>query len=474
MQLRQGWNSLQRAAWQWNAESKPHPSTQPPRTLTHRPTHRYAQLIADADRKGADYVKSAAACAANFRQECARLGISGAAVRTELLQLGHQVPALFQEILGELRGEGLGEAVAYYRHFTAYAHSGADQQQQQQEPGGSTLPDVLPTLTEVREGRTAPPATKRGADAAAGGAAASSIEIDWDAALGGGGGTAAAAGAVGDGGGDIDWDLDLSDLTAAAEAISVDETGAAAGCDEAAAAAAEGGGASISWDIELTEAAAEDAAVVTAAGSTTSATAPDAVASTTTDATSTSSNSVEAAALRLEADHEYRAALMDDLQELRAFLLQRSAELGGGGGSSAELLNALLPPAVAAVDARAARRLLVAVEGALGSLNAPALRQLLLITGSRNYLDRLARELSRKAGQEAKMLAAAREVESRRQESRAALAALAPRSALLAERTRTAQRAVEAALSSQLGRRVHILGEINNALAAAAAAAKQQ
>jgi hypothetical protein len=70
------------------------------------------------------------------------------------------------------------------------------------------------------------------------------------------------------------------------------------------------------------------------------------------------------------------------------------------------------------------------------------------------------------------MLAAAKEAEARGREARAGLAGLAPRTAALAERTRGAQRAVEAALSAQLGRRVNILGELNNALAAAAAATK--
>jgi hypothetical protein len=45
--------------------------------------------------------------------------------------------------------------------------------------------------------------------------------------------------------------------------------------------------------------------------------------------------------------------------------------------------------------------------------------------------------------------------------------------AAVAERTRAAQRAVEAALSAQLSRRVCILGAINTALAEVAAGAKQ-
>lgn len=397
---------------------------------------------------------------------------------------------MFQDIVGQLRSEQLGDAIAYYQNFVAYAHAAGGNHQHQAEEGG---PEVLSTLSEVRDGCTAPPAERaegstEAAAEASGPGAGGSIDIDWDAALlagaSGGGEGAGTASAEGNGGSGIDWDLDLSDLAVAVEG--------AKGGDETAAASGNGGGEggpSISWDIELTEAAAEDAVAAEAlAGATrlvtaVSSSAPgggggaDAAACSAAaggDGSGGGAPQVEAAALRLEHDHDYRSLLLDDLQELRAFLLQRASELesGGGGGSSSDLLNALLPPAVAAVDARGARRLLVCVEGALASLNDTGLRQLLLISSSSRYLDRLARELSRKAGQEGKMLAAAKEVEARRHESRAALAALAPKSAALAERTRVAQRAVEAALSAQLGRRVNILGEINNALAAAAAAAK--
>jgi hypothetical protein len=49
------------------------------------------QQITDADRKHADYLRSAASCAAGFKQECAKQGIQGAAVQQELLQLVAEV-----------------------------------------------------------------------------------------------------------------------------------------------------------------------------------------------------------------------------------------------------------------------------------------------------------------------------------------------------------------------------------------------
>jgi hypothetical protein len=77
----------------------------------------------------------------------------------------------------------------------------------------------------------------------------------------------------------------------------------------------------------------------------------------------------------------YCHLLQDDLQELRAFLLHRGAELKGGGSGS-DLLHTLLPPQLQEVDAAGVGRMLGVVEGALTALNDPELRQLQLIAGS--------------------------------------------------------------------------------------------
>lgn len=71
------------------------------------------------------------------------------------------------------------------------------------------------------------------------------------------------------------------------------------------------------------------------------------------------------------------------LQELRAFLVQRRLELRSSGN---ELLSALLPEAVQAVDAAAVTNLLAAVDAALGALTGPKLRQLLMIKTSQKWV----------------------------------------------------------------------------------------
>lgn len=66
---------------------------------------------------------------------------------------------------------------------------------------------------------------------------------------------------------------------------------------------------------------------------------------------------------------------------MRAFLLQRKQEMGGGGGGS-DLLNALMPDALQAVDSSEVAGMLAGVEGVMSDLNAPKMRQLLMLRSS--------------------------------------------------------------------------------------------
>jgi hypothetical protein len=406
-----------------------------------------SQGMADAQRRQGEYERSAAACAANYKkvrgcvfghvagitlaqpntrlplvsrvtalsghtqplpaclpggptQECEKLGItgSGAAVQTELAQLTQQLPGLFESLVGDLRSTQLAPAISFYQHFTAYAHSssGSSTAQQQQ-----ALPDVLPVLTEVRQGNTAPPKAAAAAAAdAANNSAAGGGGIDWDLGGGGSGGDAAAGGGSG-----ISWDLGL-DVSAAAGAggeaaaeaggISwdfavepADDTAAAGGGNSSAAAA--GAGPSLDWDIDLSgidvEGSGQDASAagvnwdidMGAAGGSGDSTAAAAGGGDSTAAATASSG--DASAARLQADSEYRAQLVDDLQELRAFLLARQAGLSGASASQ-DLLRALAPEAVASTDARDVGAMLAVVEGCLAQLNGEQLRQLLMIASS--------------------------------------------------------------------------------------------
>lgn len=287
--------------------------------------------------------------------------------------------------------------------------------------------------------------------------------INWDLDLdaagaaaeqgGAAGGEAAVAAAAGEAEPaviDISWDIDVSAQAPAAEG------------GDASGAMAVGGG--IDWDIQLTDAAAETAAgagididwnVGMEAAADSGAGADAAVAG---DAVNNAGS--DAAVQRLCADGEYRSLLLDDLQELRAFLRRRRQELGSSGAT------ALLASSDAALarheDAGALAAMLEAVDGALGQLTAPQLSQLLLIASSGSYVERLAAGLQRKGGQERKLLAAAAEALAKAQQAKCALREAQPRIAAVVERTRAIKAAVEAKVGSLMnGRRVNVLGDIN-------------
>lgn len=331
-------------------------------------------------------------------------------MQQELKQLSSQLPSVFEQIVQDLRNPKLQPVINYYQHFTQYAHSNnadkAVHQPQRQQAGADELPTVLPVLTKVRDGKTAPWEGSGSTDAANNAAAAAAPGIDWGSDAGGGddaaggvdGGVSAAdADTAADASGGISWDL--GDLTAAAGGadaagepsggasgiswdVAVEPEAEGAGADAAAAA-----GPSLDWDIDLSGIDMEES------GQSVSTTAAGGIdwgidtASAGADATSAGAAGVsagassEASAARLQLDSEYRSQLLDDLQELRAFLLSRKAGLSGSS-SSQDLLRALAPDVVASTDARDVGQMLQLVEGLLGQLNAEKLRQLLMISSS--------------------------------------------------------------------------------------------
>jgi hypothetical protein len=348
-----------------------------------------------------------------FLQECEQLGIAGtAAVQQELKQLSSQLPALMEQVVEDLRSPKLQAVINYYQHFTQYAHGAAADKAaagpQQQQAAPQDLPDVLHVLTEVREGTTAPYKGSTSADAANNAAAASGPAVDWDLGC---------VDAAADAPADVDWGIsttdtaaadaggiswDLGDLTAAAGgADAAGESGAAAGIswDVAVEAEAEGtpgasdaaaAGPSLNWDIDLSGIDMEEsgqASPAVAGGGGIDWGIDDsssAAGGAQPGAAVASGASADASAARLQLDSEYRSQLLDDLQELRAFLLSRKAGLTGSS-SSQDLLRALAPDVVASTDARDVGQMLTVVDGLLGQLNADKLRQLLMIASSARY-----------------------------------------------------------------------------------------
>jgi hypothetical protein len=409
------------------------------------------QLVADLERRQGEAAKSAAAAAAEFRAECEGLGVGAACdagggaaeLRQGLAGLAAELPALMGSALEAAAAPEVGAAAEYYAAFTATLQQGGGG-----GGGGAAPAELLPTLAEVRAGRTQAP--EEGA-AEEEGAAGEAPQVDWD--LGGGGG----GGGGGEEGNGMSWDLDAPADGGGGE-IAWDVVEAP---EEEGEAAEPSGAPAVSWDIDVSGAGEAAAAAGDAASGTPAP--PPRAAQSGREAAAAALRAAPPAVRRLAADAGYRSRLLDDLHELKAFLRQRRAELHGAAG-----LAAAAPAAVAAVDADRAGALAAAVDGALAALTGPRLARLVSLSCSARYRDRLLAALVRRAGQEAKFRGAGREAGARRDEAQRQLVAGSARLAAALRRTRAAKAGAEAALGARLGRRVHVQlqGEVNALLAA--------
>jgi hypothetical protein len=440
-----------------------------------RQAARLAQAVADAERRGEEQRRQASAAAAAFSRECEAMGVDAARVaaaaggggggglagaRRELRRLAARLPAVFDDRVVALVVEGsddpakdLWAGAEYYAAVVAHAHSDDKEKEQQAAALPALAARLLPTLAEVREGGTEPPADgpegeeqeddEDGDQANEGGKV---IEVDWGAMLaagteeagagggeggGGGGDTAAATPAAGGG---ISWDLEVT-------------------------AAGDGGG-EARWAIEVDGQGEEEEGQQEQqpAASSLGADADN------NSANASDNNQASAAARRLVRDADYRARLADDLHELRAFLVTRLSELQASSSSSS---SSSLPEPAASVDAARCARMLAAADSALSALSDPSARRLLRLASSRAHLEHQAAALARRAGQEGRLLAAARDSAARQAEARAALAEATPRVSAEAARLRALKARTETELGKLLSRRVNLQGEINKVLAGA-------
>ena len=128
------------------------------------------------------------------------------------------------------------------------------------------------------------------------------------------------------------------------------------------------------------------------------------------------------------------------------------------------LLANTAPEEVHTVTADTAAMMRTAVDAALAALTAHDLKQLLLVATYVPYRNRMVQALLRKAGQEAKFSAAAREAEAKKSEIQRELMSDSAKLAALVRKTRLVKAGVEGALGAKLGRRINIQGEINTML----------
>ena len=260
-------------------------------------------------------------------QECTKLGIEGSNIAQELAQLQHQLPGIYTEALGTINDAAITNAMQHYATFTAYAHNRTASDAAPPAPA-----ELLPKLDDIRKLQSAtaeasdlatqsneevvPEATghstgvedsqKQSADG---------IDIDWDVV----GGAEPSANSAADANTAvvIDWDFDIQPNEAATEQAQPDTD--AQGTDSRADTDTQG--TDIDWDIDMTESAQEQ-----------------------DDNASPALNNVQEAkggasaqkqrwpesAVQLSQESACRTSLLDDLYELKSFLLQQEQELGSG------------------------------------------------------------------------------------------------------------------------------------------------
>jgi hypothetical protein len=426
------------------------------------------QLMTDLDRRSTECIKSAATAQADFIKECAALGVpeqaarqGGTALQAAVASLSHELPSLLDSTVDIIKAPAIRDAMQYYADFTAAA-----------TPTSSLV--SLPTLADVHEGQTSPPATPlRQDDIRENGSKNKEVVIQWDDAMEPAhevekqpstsegirwnvDSAAPPAPATG-----ISWDVQDSELELAASGHVEEEEGVGDGQGVIFA-----GTADISWDIDIdVSATGEDGgAVDVVPGARDGAPANRSVVSgaeSMVTGETTPEASVEAR--RIAADAAYRARLLDDMYELRAFLVQRCNELGKGE-SEGSLAKSGSMADFPAVDAAAASKMKKELESALQALTADRVVLLTSLSSSAAHRERLMSRLARQAGQADKFRAAAADAEARKVQAQRQLVADSGKLTAIVRRTKEAKLGVEKALGGRLGRRINVQGEINNVL----------
>ncbi|KAL4541420.1 hypothetical protein Ndes2437B_g05784 [Nannochloris sp. 'desiccata'] len=425
------------------------------------------QAAEDLEKRSAECLKSAVVAANDFQQELESTGIPAGSFGTSntipglkkaLTALTAQLPGLMGTAVESVKAQGVGDACTYYAAFiNTMLSSDSKSSKSKQE---------LVTLNEVREGRTEAPKEINlpvGESNSCGGGIDWGVEeandvapgdVQWDIGVED---TDAATGGSGDAGG-ISWDFEtIAVETGDSGAAGIISDGGGAGGDAT-------GAAGISWDIDISlSGTGEETAV---AGGGTDASSSDQTLTAAAVGTNDRSNggifeiNASPEISRLIVDGGYRAKLLDDLHELRAFLKARVNELA----SENQSLLASAPSEISSVDKAAAASMQSSVDSAITALTEPRTLQLVSLATSAVYCDRLASALARQGGQEGKFRKAAADADARKIEVQRQLVSDSAKLASLVRRTRKVKTGVEAALSAKLSRKVNIQGEINAVL----------
>lgn len=422
------------------------------------------QLVTDSERKEAEVKRSAAQSAIKYQQACQELGVQGTNIRAELLALGKTLPNIFANVIEALCDGMVGSAIDYYQAFTKYAHAGENDE--------STI--VVPTLKELRDNppdvhaavhlspRTSHQTNEKDKLETVAQADLSTTEIDWGIDMAGS--TEAEIPL------DIDWDIgavepDLDNGGNEGEVAGSEPFVPGAVVEDMQAVpeiswdieVPDGAGTEINWDIDV-----EDYGLV----STTDVlpTEDHPLSNGKSDLDSVAGEEVRQTLSLVETD--YRNRLLDDLFELKTFLKQRLEEMESDDTAALQnQVQAVAPTWIPQHGSESLMAMVSSIAQALNLLTNRKTRDLILISTSVRYLERLEASLIQKKQNESKLHQTMKDLSNKRLELRNNLTMIWPKQEAMVDRTKSIKLLVEKSLSAQYNdRKVNIIGEINNAL----------